>query len=74
VGGAALGVEAFGFGAMLLGPGRSRSRRYPPGRICELEGCGTWLSIYNGSEFCWVHAPVAVPTHRVNPAPKRAAA
>ena len=73
MGGAVPGAEAFGYRAMLLGPGPRRSRSYPPGRICELEGCGTWLSIYNDSQFCWVHDEVVITSHRVNPAPKRAA-
>jgi len=73
VGGAAPEVEAFGYRAMILGPVRRRRRTYPPGRICEMKGCGTWLSIYNGSEFCWVHAPIAVRSHRMNRAPKKAA-
>jgi hypothetical protein len=73
VSGAAPGAEAFGNRGVLLGPGRRRSRSYPPGRICEMEGCGTWPSIYNGSESCWVPASVAIPSHRVNRAPKKAA-
>jgi hypothetical protein len=25
------------------------------GRVCAMRGCGTVLSIYNGSAFCWQH-------------------
>jgi hypothetical protein len=24
-------------------------------RVCAFEGCGTVLSIYNSSTFCWIH-------------------
>lgn len=30
--------------------------RAPPGRICDVHGCGTILSSYNPSASCWVHA------------------
>lgn len=32
-----------------------------PGRVCADPGCATMLSIYNRSEWCWVHNP---PTFR----------
>jgi hypothetical protein len=35
-----------------------RNRTFPKGRVCAAEGCGTVLSIYNRSEFCWQHEPV----------------
>jgi hypothetical protein len=25
------------------------------GRVCEQSGCGTVLSTYNASVYCWVH-------------------
>lgn len=31
------------------------SHRSPPGRVCDVEGCETILSTYNGSPSCWVH-------------------
>jgi hypothetical protein len=31
------------------------SPRFPAGRVCEHEGCGTRLSIYNRRPFCWQH-------------------
>ena len=33
------------------------NRTYPAGRACDADGCDTRLSIYNGSTFCWQHAP-----------------
>jgi hypothetical protein len=32
-------------------------KRYPAGRRCEREGCGTVLSIYNRTAWCWQHDP-----------------
>jgi hypothetical protein len=34
-----------------------RNRRYKKGRICKFDGCTTVLSIYNRSEYCWLHKP-----------------
>ena len=34
-------------------------RVYPQGRVCVAQGCDTLLSIYNGSDFCWVHTAVS---------------
>jgi hypothetical protein len=34
-------------------------RVYSHGRVCRAQECDTLLSIYNGSEFCWVHAAVS---------------
>ena len=31
------------------------ARRFPAGRVCCHEGCGTILSIYNGAAYCSVH-------------------
>lgn len=33
------------------------SRRYRSGRVCADEACGTILSRYNASPFCWAHEP-----------------
>lgn len=30
-------------------------KRYPDGRVCATEGCGTVLSMYNPRAHCWVH-------------------
>jgi hypothetical protein len=30
---------------------------FPPKRICSDAACSTVLSIYNASEFCFVHEP-----------------
>jgi hypothetical protein len=43
---------------LLYGPAPgspTSSHRSPPGRVCDVEGCETVLSIYNGSPSCWVH-------------------
>ena len=45
---------------------------YPPGRVCAAEGCQTVLSIYNGSEHCWVHQSVRFPRVRGKRVPKAA--
>ena len=29
--------------------------RGSPGRVCEQSGCGTVLSTYNASMYCWAH-------------------
>jgi hypothetical protein len=34
------------------------NRLWTAGRTCTDEGCSTKLSIYNKSQFCWVHEPV----------------
>ena len=34
-------------------------RVYPQGRVCGAQECDTLLSIYNGSDFCWVHTAVS---------------
>jgi hypothetical protein len=31
---------------------------YPEKRSCSAPGCPTRLSIYNPSEFCWLHDPI----------------
>jgi hypothetical protein len=40
------------------------SRKYPEGRVCAHEGCGTRLSTYNRREKCWAHAEMKVPRLR----------
>ena len=37
---------------------------FAKGRICERAGCGTRLSLYNSSRFCWQHAEVTFPLYR----------
>lgn len=34
---------------------RHRCRTHPSDRLCESEGCGTRLSIYNPLALCWQH-------------------
>jgi hypothetical protein len=46
-------------------PGLRPVRVYPQGRVCGAQGCDTLLSIYNGSDFCWVHTAVSF-RHVVN--------
>lgn len=31
---------------------------YPEKRSCSAPGCLTALSIYNSSDFCWLHEPM----------------
>jgi len=45
---------------------------YRPGRVCAAEECRTVLSIYNGSEHCWVHQAVRFPGVRGRRIPKAA--
>jgi len=40
------------------------NRAYPAGRECAADGCGTRLSSYNGSRFCWQHEPVRIGLSR----------
>jgi hypothetical protein len=49
------------------------NRIYPFGRVCVVDGCWTRLSIYNGSEYCWVHEPVRYPRARGKRMVKQAA-
>lgn len=37
------------------------NRTFEEGRVCASEDCGTRLSIYNRSDFCWQHTPVRFP-------------
>jgi hypothetical protein len=36
------------------------NRTSPTGRVCDAGGCGTRLSIYNGSTRCWQHEPARI--------------
>lgn len=38
--------------------------RSAPGRICEEDGCGTRLSMYNDGSWCSLHAPMVTPRTR----------
>jgi hypothetical protein len=37
--------------------GRGSVRSFRKDRVCQEEGCGTVLSIYNGDKFCGQHTP-----------------
>ncbi len=37
--------------------GRGTVRSFRKNRICQEDGCGTVLSIYNGDKFCCQHMP-----------------
>ena len=50
------------------------SRLWTSGRVCEAEGCGTRLSIYNKSALCWVHEPLRYHLVRGKRRSKREAA
>ena len=39
-------------------PANQASPSAPKGRTCAFPDCGTRLSIYNSSKFCWRHAPL----------------
>ena len=39
-------------------------RRFAPGRHCAEPGCVTQLSIYNGSDYCSLHAVKVAPRVR----------
>jgi hypothetical protein len=40
------------------------SKAYRAGRVCQHDGCGTVLSIYNRGKFCYPHEPIATPRTR----------
>jgi hypothetical protein len=40
------------------------SKKFPEGRICGETDCGTMLSIYNESEFCYQHDAGSAPRLR----------
>ena len=40
------------------------SRAFTKNRICNEEGCGTKLSMYNQGKYCYQHEPMAVPRTR----------
>jgi len=50
-------------GSWFTGHGRP-SRTFAPGRVCAEPGCETKLSIYNESDFCYVHEPETTPRLR----------
>ncbi len=33
-------------------------------RVCEAEGCGTKLSMYNPVRRCWQHTELSFPSYR----------
>jgi hypothetical protein len=35
-----------------------RNRTWAKDRVCAEDGCGTVISIYNRSTYCWAHEPV----------------
>jgi hypothetical protein len=37
--------------------GRGSVRSFRKNRVCQEDGCGTVLSIYNGDKFCCQHMP-----------------
>jgi hypothetical protein len=41
-----------------------RPKTYDAGRVCALDECGTLVSRYNRSEFCFRHRPVKYPRLR----------
>jgi hypothetical protein len=47
------------------------NRTYARGRVCAEEGCGTVISIYNRSRYCWLHEPLRY--HALKGRKKRAA-
>ncbi|MHB1503500.1 MAG: hypothetical protein ACYCTL_08015 [Acidimicrobiales bacterium] len=50
-------------GMLFTGYGRP-SRTFPQGRVCSEPGCKTKLSIYNESEYCYLHEPMTAPRLR----------
>jgi len=40
------------------------SRSFGRGRVCQEEGCGTRLSMYNEGRYCYRHEPMVVPRTR----------
>jgi hypothetical protein len=47
---------------------RSRPQTFGRGRVCQVDGCGTLLSIYNPAPFCAVHSRCLRLTDAVAPA------
>lgn len=41
-----------------------QQRRSKKGRVCDAEGCETWLSQYNHGAHCSLHAPMVTPRTR----------
>ena len=63
----------FGLRAQWIPPLGRPNRTYRFGRVCAVGGCRTRLSIYNGSEYCWVHEPLRYPRVRGKKLVKQAA-
>lgn len=57
-----LGTRSIG-GSAFTGPSRP-SRTFARGRVCREDGCKTKLSIYNESDFCFLHEPQVTPRMR----------
>lgn len=57
-----LGDRSIG-GQGFKGPSRP-SRTYARGRTCREDECETRLSIYNDSDFCFLHEPQVTPRMR----------
>ena len=47
-----------------LGDSARPNRTYDDGRVCAHIGCGTRISIYNRSQYCWQHTPQRFPVVR----------
>jgi hypothetical protein len=45
------------------GSGRP-AKTFAKGRVCSEPGCGTALSIYNKSRYCYLHQPLVTPRTR----------
>jgi len=50
-------------GTFFTGQGRP-SRTFPRNRVCGADECETRLSIYNESDFCYLHSPQVAPRVR----------
>jgi hypothetical protein len=59
---AELGTRSIG-GSPFKGPSRP-SRTFASGRVCGEDECNTKLSIYNDSDFCFLHEPQVTPRMR----------
>ena len=56
------GTKSIG-GSPFKGPSRP-SRTFASGRVCREDECKTKLSIYNESDFCFLHEPQVTPRMR----------
>jgi hypothetical protein len=57
-----IGARSIG-GTAFTGPSRP-SRTFARGRVCREDVCRTKLSIYNESDFCFLHEPQVTPRMR----------